>query len=346
MGCLCLAVLKNHTDVWFVFLPAAPVETQAPAILALAALLILLGLLSTALLGHLLCFHIYLMWHKLTTYEYIVQHRPPQEAKGTHRELELCPPKMPPIQDKGGKPGTATVGGGAGDSKGWAYVEHVPSRPSVGTDRGSPCFLDPTYMPAQAPGMHGKAWDVEPGSKQVGAAAEEREGPATGPSPCDWPLTPDPTLLDPSAELQPGQRLGRADDGAPPPDLSGPCNQPTTPIPLGMREGPLSGAVAPKHRLVLETALLLQCPVCISQDASVSMETGAEPATAVWVLPAPPPTSDPTLDPPLSHNTPFLGQLPPPTPPLFPHLEFPPTPTPSHPCLVKLGRVLRVGVQD
>ncbi|XP_017809186.1 probable palmitoyltransferase ZDHHC1 isoform X4 [Papio anubis] len=92
-------VLKNHTDVWFVFLPAAPVETQAPAILALAALLILLGLLSTALLGHLLCFHIYLMWHKLTTYEYIVQHRPPQEAKGVHRELESCPPKMRPIQE-------------------------------------------------------------------------------------------------------------------------------------------------------------------------------------------------------------------------------------------------------
>ncbi|KAM9046970.1 palmitoyltransferase ZDHHC1 isoform 5-T7 [Megaptera novaeangliae] len=93
-------VLKNHTDVWFVFLPAAPVETQAPAILALAALLILLGLLSTALLGHLLCFHIYLMWHKLTTYEYIVQHRPPQEAKGAHRELESCPPRMQPIQKK------------------------------------------------------------------------------------------------------------------------------------------------------------------------------------------------------------------------------------------------------
>ncbi|XP_076988844.1 palmitoyltransferase ZDHHC1 isoform X1 [Tamandua tetradactyla] len=92
-------VLKNHTDVWFVFLPVAPVETQAPAILALAALLILLGLLSTALLGHLLCFHIYLMWHKLTTYEYIVQHRPPQEAKGAHGELKSCPPKMQPIQE-------------------------------------------------------------------------------------------------------------------------------------------------------------------------------------------------------------------------------------------------------
>ncbi|KAM6177517.1 palmitoyltransferase ZDHHC1 [Erethizon dorsatum] len=92
-------VLKNHTDVWFVFLPAAPVETQAPAILALAALVILLGLLSTALLGHLLCFHIYLMWHKLTTYEYIVQHRPPQEAKGAQRELESCPTKMRLVQE-------------------------------------------------------------------------------------------------------------------------------------------------------------------------------------------------------------------------------------------------------
>nr|KAF6408489.1 hypothetical protein HJG59_019808 [Molossus molossus] len=92
-------VLKNHTDVWFVFLPAAPVETQAPAILVLAALLILLGLLSTALLGHLFCFHIYLMWHKLTTYEYIVQHHPPQEAERAHRQLQSCPPKMRPIQE-------------------------------------------------------------------------------------------------------------------------------------------------------------------------------------------------------------------------------------------------------
>lgn len=38
------------------------------------------------------------VWHKLTTYEYIVQHRLPQEAKETHRELKLCPPKMRPIQ--------------------------------------------------------------------------------------------------------------------------------------------------------------------------------------------------------------------------------------------------------
>lgn len=55
-----------------------------------------------------------------------------------------------------------------------------------------------------------------------------------------------------------------------------------------MREGPHSGAVAPKHRLVLETALLLQCLLCISQDAWVSLETTVEPATAVR-CPAPSP---------------------------------------------------------
>ncbi|XP_050000152.1 palmitoyltransferase ZDHHC1 isoform X6 [Alexandromys fortis] len=38
------------------------------------------------------------VWHKLTTYEYIVQHRPAQEAKETHKELESCPRKMRPIQ--------------------------------------------------------------------------------------------------------------------------------------------------------------------------------------------------------------------------------------------------------
>ncbi|XP_060041334.1 palmitoyltransferase ZDHHC1 isoform X2 [Erinaceus europaeus] len=91
--------LKNNTDVWLVFLPFAPVKTQAAIILTLAILLILLGLLSTALLGHLLCFHFYLMWHKLSTYEYITQHRPPQEAQGAHRGLESCPLKKRPIQE-------------------------------------------------------------------------------------------------------------------------------------------------------------------------------------------------------------------------------------------------------
>uniref|UniRef100_A0A8B9GSA2 Palmitoyltransferase n=1 Tax=Amazona collaria TaxID=241587 RepID=A0A8B9GSA2_9PSIT len=52
--------LKNQTDRWFVFLPAAPVETQAPAILITTGIFILLSLMTVVLLGHLLIFHIYL----------------------------------------------------------------------------------------------------------------------------------------------------------------------------------------------------------------------------------------------------------------------------------------------
>lgn len=47
-------------DRWFVFLPASPVETQAPAILVTAGIFILLSLVTMILLGHLLTFHIYL----------------------------------------------------------------------------------------------------------------------------------------------------------------------------------------------------------------------------------------------------------------------------------------------
>ncbi|XP_070808856.1 palmitoyltransferase ZDHHC1 isoform X2 [Pituophis catenifer annectens] len=91
--------LKNQTDVWFVFLPVAPVKTKAPAILSLAGLLIILGLLTLFLLGHLLVFHIYLMWHRMTTYEYIVQQRPPQEVKDPEKQPEFYPPPTRPIQD-------------------------------------------------------------------------------------------------------------------------------------------------------------------------------------------------------------------------------------------------------
>uniref|UniRef100_A0ABM5ETL9 Palmitoyltransferase n=1 Tax=Pogona vitticeps TaxID=103695 RepID=A0ABM5ETL9_9SAUR len=91
--------LKNQTDLWFVFLPAAPIETQAAAILVLAGVLILLGLVTLILLGHLLIFHIYLMWHRMTTYEYIVQRRPPQEIKDPDKQPESCPPQVRPIQE-------------------------------------------------------------------------------------------------------------------------------------------------------------------------------------------------------------------------------------------------------
>ncbi|KAK1188682.1 ZDHC1 Palmitoyltransferase, partial [Pygoscelis papua] len=90
--------LKNHTDRWFVFLPAAPVETWASAILVIAGIFILLSLMTVILLGHLLTFHIYLMWNKLTTYEYILQQRPQQEVKEVDKQLESCPSQVRPGQ--------------------------------------------------------------------------------------------------------------------------------------------------------------------------------------------------------------------------------------------------------
>ncbi|XP_022606037.1 probable palmitoyltransferase ZDHHC1 [Seriola dumerili] len=68
-------LVRNETGLWFVFLPVAPVRSAAAVIPGLAAVTIALGLLSSVLLCHLLCFHIYLMWNRLSTYEYIVRQR-------------------------------------------------------------------------------------------------------------------------------------------------------------------------------------------------------------------------------------------------------------------------------
>ncbi|OCT82238.1 palmitoyltransferase ZDHHC1 [Xenopus laevis] len=80
--------IQNLSDVWFVFLPAAPVETKAPAILALAAIVSVMGLITILLIGQLLCFHVYLLWNKLSTYEYIMHQRQKQEIKSNSRQQE------------------------------------------------------------------------------------------------------------------------------------------------------------------------------------------------------------------------------------------------------------------
>ncbi|KAM6980547.1 palmitoyltransferase ZDHHC1 [Aplochiton taeniatus] len=94
--------VKNETVVWFVFLPVAPVSTAGAAIPALAGVTIALGLLSALLLGHLLCFHIYLMWNRLSTYEYIVRQRHRQDGKDTSKGTaghEIGPPKLNLIKE-------------------------------------------------------------------------------------------------------------------------------------------------------------------------------------------------------------------------------------------------------
>ncbi|XP_072527784.1 palmitoyltransferase ZDHHC1 [Salminus brasiliensis] len=94
--------VKNESVVWFVFLPVAPVSTAGPAIPALAGVTIALGLLSSLLLGHLLCFHIYLMWNRLSTYDYIIRQRHRQESRDTNKGPsgnDTAVPKMNLIKD-------------------------------------------------------------------------------------------------------------------------------------------------------------------------------------------------------------------------------------------------------
>ncbi|XP_039618885.1 palmitoyltransferase ZDHHC1 [Polypterus senegalus] len=95
---------SNETDIWYVFLPISPVLTTAPAILSLAGITTFLGLLSIFLLAHLLCFHIYLMWNRLSTYEYIMRQRHRQEEKTTENDYEgndSVPSKLKPMKDVG-----------------------------------------------------------------------------------------------------------------------------------------------------------------------------------------------------------------------------------------------------
>ncbi|XP_010185407.1 PREDICTED: probable palmitoyltransferase ZDHHC1, partial [Mesitornis unicolor] len=141
--------LKNHTDLWFVFLPAAPVETQASAVLVMAGIFILLSLMTVILLGHLLTFHIYLMWNKLTTYEYILQQRPQQEVKEADKQLESCPSQVRPSQEIDFFPGNpgytgpgiqveefSTVSPGKGFSE--LYVRNDEAGPEQSSSPGLP----------------------------------------------------------------------------------------------------------------------------------------------------------------------------------------------------------------
>uniref|UniRef100_UPI00398EE7CB palmitoyltransferase ZDHHC11 isoform X1 n=2 Tax=Pristiophorus japonicus TaxID=55135 RepID=UPI00398EE7CB len=72
-------VRGNNT--WLAFLPIAPVETTQTGILVVAGITIFLGVASLMLLGHLLGFHLYLLFKKLSTYEYVVRERHIQDIR-------------------------------------------------------------------------------------------------------------------------------------------------------------------------------------------------------------------------------------------------------------------------
>ncbi|XP_010210437.1 PREDICTED: probable palmitoyltransferase ZDHHC1 [Tinamus guttatus] len=192
-------VLKNHTDVWFVFLPAAPVETQAPAILVSAGIFILLSLMTVFLLGHLLTFHIYLMWNKLTTYEYILQQRPQLEVKEVDKPLESCPSQLKPSQEAdsfSGNPGytdptfqveeSPAITSGKDFSK--LYIPNNEADPKQSLSPDLPTF------PSAGPSQQQKKRRKKKMHKAPSSAKDSRSKTHIRP----WPSFPDPRSESPS----------------------------------------------------------------------------------------------------------------------------------------------------
>uniref|UniRef100_A0A3Q2P2N0 Palmitoyltransferase n=1 Tax=Fundulus heteroclitus TaxID=8078 RepID=A0A3Q2P2N0_FUNHE len=99
-------LVQNETGVWFVFLPVAPLRSAAAVIPVLAAVTVALGLLSSVLLLHLLCFHIYLMWNRLSTYEYIVRQRHRLDSRDPRNAAAVKETRPPPVVQDGNYSGT------------------------------------------------------------------------------------------------------------------------------------------------------------------------------------------------------------------------------------------------
>ncbi|XP_047436960.1 palmitoyltransferase ZDHHC1 isoform X2 [Mugil cephalus] len=97
---------RNETAVWFVFLPVAPLRSAAAVIPGLAAVTIALALLSSVLLCHLLCFHIYLMWNRLSTYEYIVRQRHRLDSRDSRKPGPVKEVAVPSVVKDVSYPGT------------------------------------------------------------------------------------------------------------------------------------------------------------------------------------------------------------------------------------------------
>ncbi|KAK0150035.1 putative palmitoyltransferase ZDHHC1 [Merluccius polli] len=91
--------VTNDTGLWLIFLPLAPLDSPGAVVPTLAALTIGLGLLSCTLLTHLLGFHMYLMWNRLSTYEYIVKQRHRQGTRGGNAKTPTRTPSANLIQE-------------------------------------------------------------------------------------------------------------------------------------------------------------------------------------------------------------------------------------------------------
>ncbi|XP_072461419.1 palmitoyltransferase ZDHHC11-like isoform X2 [Notamacropus eugenii] len=76
-------------NMWLAFLPWLPVPTSPIVFLTIAVVTFLLNFLSLLLLGHLLVFHFYLLFRKLSTFDYMTQGR---QKQSTNLQIKISAP--------------------------------------------------------------------------------------------------------------------------------------------------------------------------------------------------------------------------------------------------------------
>ncbi|XP_062942075.1 palmitoyltransferase ZDHHC11-like [Cynocephalus volans] len=80
--------VKNK-DTWLLFLPLFPVKVETPVVLSVWVFVLVLATTSFLLLGHLLIFHVFLQFKKLSTFEYMTQAPQPCCSKTSSEKKDV-----------------------------------------------------------------------------------------------------------------------------------------------------------------------------------------------------------------------------------------------------------------
>ncbi|XP_045900024.1 palmitoyltransferase ZDHHC11 isoform X1 [Micropterus dolomieu] len=77
-------------DTWLVFLPSAPVKTSSAGLLTVAFVTAVLSVTCLLLLGHLLIFHLYLIYKGISTFDYVkIQRQKDSRIRDTPHDVKL-----------------------------------------------------------------------------------------------------------------------------------------------------------------------------------------------------------------------------------------------------------------
>ncbi|XP_058419499.1 probable palmitoyltransferase ZDHHC11B [Diceros bicornis minor] len=76
----------SEKNTWLLFLPLLPVKTKTPVVLGIGVFVLLLDIFCLLMLGQLLIFHLYLRSRRLSTFDYMMQHRLQETSKTSEGE--------------------------------------------------------------------------------------------------------------------------------------------------------------------------------------------------------------------------------------------------------------------